>query len=187
MVDAHEEILREFASLELARQYFPMWTEWGIEDESHAVHSLGLSYLLTIGQALGHAACCEYPVAGHLVRADCVWWDKKTREPVALFEFERHKGGGELVEKVRNLMLAWHHAERKPRLLGLVFWTKNFYPIEDGGIRGLWRELERGFEAGGGSSVPPVPARLLRVFECLHVSGRGSRHVLKGFEERRRT
>jgi hypothetical protein len=66
------------------------------------------------------------------------------RAPVALFEFERHKGGSELVCKVQNLLLAYHSLEKRPALLALVFWTKNFYPLSDEGLRELWTIFERG-------------------------------------------
>ena len=143
-----------------------MWTTWGVEDESHTVHSLGLSYLTAIGQSLGYVAAAEYPVAGPAVRADCVWWDASSRRVVAVFEFERHKDGAELVEKTRNLMRAWHAAQGTPPLLGLVLWTKNFFPLDGEATRGLWRELEQGFLDDSRSRIGMVPADRLKVFEC---------------------
>ena len=186
MADVHATLSAEFRKLGIARELFPMWTQWGVEDESVAVHSLGLSYLTTVGQHAGYACCCEYPVAGHKVRADSVWWDRETRVPVALFEFERHKGGSELEDKVKNLLRAYHSLDGAPALLGLVFWTKNFYPLGDQGVRGLWRILERGFEAEDRRRFTPAPTHLLRVYECLHQKGSTGRHTLKQILERRR-
>lgn len=163
-----------------------MWTSWGVEDESHTLHSLGLSYLTAIGQTLGFVAAAEYPVAGPSVRADCVWWDPETRRVAAVFEFERHKDGTELIDKTRNLMRAWHVAGRTPPLLGLVLWTKNFFPLDAGATRGLWRELEQGFLDSARSRVEPVPVDRLKVFECLHLSGPRGTWLLKGFQERGR-
>ena len=186
MVDAYAALTDEFSRLAIARSHFPMWTDWGVEDESVAVHSLGLSYLTTVGQDSGFACCCEYPVAGYKVRADSVWWDKETQVAVALIEFERHKGGNELVDKVQNLLLAYHSLRDKPGLLCLVFWTKNFFPLGDEGVSNLWRIFERGFVAEDRRRVPPASARLLRIFECLHEDAGSGRHTLKKIVERRR-
>ncbi len=186
MADPAGGLRAELRDLTVAGRHFPLWTEWGVEDESTAVHSLGLSYLVTLGQELGYVAACEFPVAGHHVRADAVWWDRTSRAPVALFEFERHKDGSELVAKVRNLMRAWHATEQKPVILGLVFWAKRFYATRPGMVHGLWRELERGFSGPGGRQVPPVPAGLLYVFECLHTDAAPGHHTLRRFKEWRR-
>lgn len=183
MADLAAGLSAELESLQIAHQQFPLWTEWGVADESHAVHSLGLSYLVRVGQELGFVAACEYPVATHEVRADAVWWDRASRQPVAVFEFERFKDGSELVAKVRNLMRAWHTADRSPSLLGLVFWRKHFYSGGADAVAGLWRELERGFRDDVGGQVPPVPTRLLRVYECLHTTDGEGRHTLKRFKE----
>ena len=215
MANAHAALSAELKTLDVARAQFPMWTDWGVEDESVALHSLGLSYLTTVGQHAGYACCCEYPVAGHKVRADSVWWDKEMRTPAALFEFERHKGGTELVDKVcwwdkemrtpaalfeferhkggtelvdkvRNLLRAYHSLKGKPSLLCLVFWTKNFYPLGDEGVRDLWQIFERGFLAEDRCRVPPAATGLLRVYECLHENAGHGRHTLKQITERRR-
>ena len=186
MPDPYALLTDEFSQLAIARSQFPMWTDWGVEDESVAVHSLGLTYLTTVGQQTGYACCCEYPVAGHKVRADSVWWDKETRAPVALFEFERHKGGSELVDKVQNLLRAHHSLKDKPKLLCLVFWTKNFYPLGDEGVANLWQIFERGFVAEDRQRVQPASTRLLRIFECLHEDAGPGRHTLKQIAERRR-
>ena len=186
MADVRAILDAELRTLEVARTHFPVWTDWGVEDQSVAVHSLGLSYLTTVGQRAGFACCCEYPVAGHSIRADSVWWDKQTRAPVALFEFERVKGGSELEDKVKNLLRAYHSLDAAPSLLCLVFWTTNFYPLGDQGVRGLWQILERGFTADDRTRVPPAPIRLLRVYECLHGTAGEGRHTLKRIMERNR-
>ena len=186
MGDPAAGLRAELERLDVARRDFPNWTDWGVADESHAVHSLGLSYLTRVGQELGYVAACEFPVAGHHVRADAVWWDRTTRRPSAMFEFERLKDGSELVGKVRNLMRAWHATEGTATLLGLVFWQKNFFAGSARRVAGLWREMERGFRDGGGADVAPVPTRLLSVYECLHTDASDGGHVLKRFKEWRR-
>lgn len=176
----------EFSALTIARTEFPIWTTWGVEDESTAIHSLGQTYLTTVGQRAGFVGCCEYPVAGPKVRADSVWWDRDRRVPVAAFEFERHKGGDELKRKVRNLLRAYHGLGGRPSLLGLVFWTKNFYPLSDESLRELWRIFQTGFEDEERAHIPPAPLSLLRIFECLHSDAGPGRHTLKEITERRR-
>lgn len=183
MVDLATGLRAELESLQVLRRDFPMWTDWGVADASTAVHSLGQSYLVRVGQELGYVAVCEYPVAGHQVRADAVWWDRGSRMPVACFEFERLKDGSELVAKVRNLMRAWHAADRTPQVLGLVFWQKAFFAGSPERVSGLWRELERGFRDERGAEVGPVPPRLLHVFECLHTDAPEGGHTLKRFKE----
>jgi hypothetical protein len=185
MADAAAALQAEFASLEIARSRFPMWTDWGVADESVAVHSLGLTYLTTIGQAAGFVCCSEFPVDGPKIRADSVWWNGATRQPVAFFEFERHKGGDELRTKVRNLLRAYHSSGGSAELLCLVFWTKNFYPLGDEGLRDLWRTLEHGYETADRIRIPPVPRRLLRIFECLHHEAGPGSHTLQRIIERR--
>jgi hypothetical protein len=186
MADPAAGLRLELERLDVARAQFPLWTEWGVADESYAVHSLGLSYLARVGQELGYMASIEYPVAGHHVRADGVWWDRGTRRPVALFEFERFKDGSELVAKVRNLMRAWHATGRSAEVLGLVFWQKVFYAGSADRVAGLWREFERGFRDDGGAEIGPVPTRLLHVYECLHTDASTGGHTLKRFKEWRR-
>lgn len=186
MADPTGGFRAELDTLTIAKRDFPIWTEWGVADESYTVHSLGLSYLVRLGQELGYVSASDFPVAGYQVRADAVWWDRNTREPVAIFEFERLKGGSELIDKVRNLMRAWHVAQRRPVLLSLVFWQKNFYPGREDRVAGLWKEMERGFRDDGGAVIGAVPARLLSVHECLHSNVSGGKHILKRFKEWRR-
>ncbi|MBT0664922.1 hypothetical protein KI809_11480 [Geobacter pelophilus] len=176
----------EFQQLRLAREHFPMWTEWGIEDAFTAVHSLGLSYLVTVGQALGFAACAEYPVDPS-IRSDGVWWDKVTREPMAIFEFERYKDGSELRDKVQNLLIAYHRLNLQPRLLSLIYWTKNFYPLGDEVTQELWSIVMHGFRTSTGQTITGADPRLLRIFEVQHRAAEGSKFSLKGFSERRRS
>lgn len=186
MVDAGAGLRAEMASLVVARHHFPMWTNWGVADESEAVHSLGLSHLVATGQKLGFAACSDFPVDGARIRADAVWWDTSTRAPAAIFEFERLKDGTELRTKIRNLMRAWHAARSHP-LLGLVFWSKNFFVTGGDCVRDLWSELSRGFEDDRRVRVPAVPVDYLLVFECHHLALPDGRITLKGFTERGRT
>ncbi|MCH8045775.1 MAG: hypothetical protein IID44_18845 [Planctomycetes bacterium] len=178
-----EVLRREFASLSLADEHFPIWRQWGVEDTSVAVHSLGLSYLLTIGQRAGFAACCEFPVDPS-VRADCVWWQKDSHDAVAAFEFERHKNGSELKEKVENLLIAYQRLGQQPRLLSLVFWTKHFYALEPSELEGLWGLFGSGFTTKDGVRIPGADPRRLHIFECTHGDAGADRLLLREINER---
>lgn len=186
MDDFFAPLWEEFRQLHLAREHFPMWTEWGITDAFSTVHSLGLSYLVTIGQSFGFAACADFPV-DLTVRSDGVWWDKTTREPMAVFEFERYKDGSELRDKVQNLLIAYHRLNRQPRILALIYWTKNFYPMRDEVTQELWSIVMQGFRTSSGQTISGADPSLLRIFEVQHRAVEGLRFTLKGFSERRRS
>ncbi len=122
-----DALRQEFATLAFARDMFPMLTQWGVKDESVAVHSLGCNYLSALGRQLGHWAASEYPVrVGHkYVRPDVVWWSRPAGDVALIGEFERFEAGqqSKLVEKARNLMEAYESLQRKPRAILLVAWT----------------------------------------------------------------
>jgi len=103
-----------------------------------------------------------------------------------MFEFERYKGGDELRDKVRNLLLAYHRSKKTPLLLALVLWTKNFYPLEHTELHALWRIFERGFDAEDRSRIPAASPNLLRIFECTHHSTDSGTFILKSITERSR-
>jgi hypothetical protein len=122
-----DAIRQEFTTLAFARDMFPMLTQWGVKDESVAVHSLGCNYLSALGRQLGHWAASEYPVrvGRKYVRPDVVWWSRPAGEAVLIGEFERFDAGqqSKLLEKARNLMEAYDALHRKPRVILLVAWT----------------------------------------------------------------
>lgn len=130
LINETESLLRqEFRSLAVARTQFPMLTDWGIEDFSETVHSLGMNYLASIGRTGGRLALSEYPVrvsAGlegpRHVRPDAVWWDAASRHIELVGEFERYEGQ-ELQDKVRNLLLAHRALGEGPRVLLMMLWT----------------------------------------------------------------
>jgi hypothetical protein len=118
---------REFATLGFARSEFPMLTDWGVIDESVAVHSLGFNYLAALGRHLGFWAATECPirVGKSFLRPDVVWWSKKDGRVSLIGEFERFESGqqAKLVDKARNLMLSYDALEHAPRAMLLVPWT----------------------------------------------------------------
>ena len=121
----------EFETLNFARDAFPMLTDWGVEDFSHTIHSLGCNYLSALGRSLGFWAISDYPVriarvgGAHSVRPDVVWWDKIATEVCLLGEFERFdpRNRAKLVEKAKNLLQVHQQMGNLPRILLLVGWT----------------------------------------------------------------
>lgn len=118
---------REFATLEFAREEFPMLTSWGVKDESICVHSLGFNYLAALGRRLGFWAATEYAirVGKSFVRPDVVWWSRSDGRVALIGEFERFESGqnAKLVDKSKNLMLSYEALGRTPPALLLVPWT----------------------------------------------------------------
>ena len=47
-----KKILEEFSSLSFIAEAFPMLTDWGVEDFSLTIHSLGCNYLSALGRSL---------------------------------------------------------------------------------------------------------------------------------------
>ena len=162
-----EEALRdEFRNLSLARQEFPILTDWGVEDFSETVHSMGINYLTQMGGQLGFIGTSEYPVrlrdprvvsgsAQRWVVPDSVWWDRASRRAVFACEFERYAPGGgkrqDLQSKVRNLLLAHRELGAGPRLLLLMLWTVSGVPVED--TAELTSLIRNGFSFTNGANV----------------------------------
>jgi hypothetical protein len=120
----------EFKTLAFAKSDFPMLTDWGVEDFSVTIHSLGCSYLSALGRRLGWWAMSEYPVrvslgaTGYSLRPDVAWWSRLTPAVALLGEFERFEPGQRnLVAKARNLLRAHHELGEQPRVLLLVAWA----------------------------------------------------------------
>jgi hypothetical protein len=155
-----ERALRsEFQSLAFAKSDFPMLTDWGVEDFSVTIHSLGCSYFSALGRKAGCWATSEYPVrvstgvTGYSIRPDVAWWIRPTPAVVLLGEFERFESGERnLIGKARNLLRAHHELGEQPRVLLLVAWT-----IAGTDLRGLdeVRAVSHdGFRTSDGLVVP---------------------------------
>ncbi|MBT2989950.1 MAG: hypothetical protein KME65_13430 [Candidatus Thiodiazotropha sp. (ex Ctena orbiculata)] len=152
----------EFRSLEFARQAFPMLIDWGVEDFSITVHSLGCNYLSALGRELGFWAISEYPVrvpregAAHSVRPDVAWWARKSGELALLGEFERFvpRMPGKLAEKARNLLQAHHTLGEQPRILLLVGWALAGTDI--GSLDEVRAVVHNGFRPPDAPAVPAL-------------------------------
>ena len=181
MVDL-SQLLEEFQSLSVAREHYPIWTDWGVESVSTSIHSLGLSYLTRLGQEMGYTACQEFPVTAS-IRADCVWWHRETRQPLAFFEFERFKNGVELEDKTKNLLKAYQHHRRLPQLLGLMVWTEDFFPKHQNYFAHLWHLARSGFQTNDGQQIAGLTQADFHIFEFQHTEEK-SRLKLQCIRER---
>ena len=150
----------EFETLAFARDAFPMLTDWGVEDFSHTIHSLGCNYLSALGRELGHWAISDYPVrvsgagGGQSIRPDVVWWDKGTVAAALLGEFERFetRNKSKFLDKARNLLLTHHALGAAPRVLLLVGWT--LAGTECGAMEEVRALIHTGFRSESGISIP---------------------------------
>lgn len=158
----------EFRTLAIAQRYFPLWTTWGIEDVSVGIHSIGLSYLTTLGQHLNFVACAEFPVT-ESIRADTIWWEATTRKPIAVFEFERFKDGSELLSKCKNLLQCYVAYQRSPEVLGLCIWTKQFYPLDISYLTQLQLIIRQGFSNNSGKWIPGLTGKIFYLWEFQHM------------------
>ena len=158
-----------------------MLSDWGVKDEDTLIHSLGCSYWMQLGHHLGFSGAVEIPAplqyaerAKHDVRSDAVWFDKLTRRPKLIVEFERYSGTKsdqeKLVGKVKNLLLAHQRWLVQPELLVLAYWTPGLKAMPDyDALRNLFAN---GFTLGYGDRVegsnPKQLVLMNFVFECDH-------------------
>ena len=177
----------EFQSLTVAKEELPPLTDWGVEDFSETVHSLGIHYLALIGRRGGWIAVPEYPVrltlpSGQLadgpifVKPDVVWWNRESRQAELIAEFERYEPGLTkrqiLQEKVRNLLLAHRALGPAPRSLVLVLWTVSGMPIQ--GRDDLTALIRSGFNQPGGVRICGLePESRFHIFTAVFASSGG--------------
>lgn len=148
-------------TVEAAAACLPMWTDWGVRDAGHLIHSLGCTFLTASGHSLGFASVSEVPAPrdgplGNLVedvRSDSVWFDRKTQRIALVAEFERYCGKQkDLSPKVESLLLALQRWNSPAPTLLLAYWTIGLVTVPD---HDKLRSIVRGgFRATGGLWVP---------------------------------
>lgn len=159
----------EFRSLALLRREFPLLADWGVPDVGLAIHSLGLNYLAALGRDLGCPAVTEFPLTpvgsqsdqalsafdGLEVRPDVIWFDRCSRAPIFLAEFERFDDlparRNVLAEKAENLVLAHHLTGSPPVILLLALWT--FTGVRVTGLAEINTRVRSGFRREGGARI----------------------------------
>lgn len=143
--------LQNFQTAEI----LPILTDWGVQDEGVCIHSLGVTFLTILGHRLGYVAVAEMPApkqgkyahVGDDVRSDSVWFDRASRYPLLIAEFERYNGfvdKTKLEGKVNNLLLAQHRWNETAELLMLAYWTKGLVSLPEHAELG--QIIKRGFE-----------------------------------------
>lgn len=154
-------IRNEFQSLEFVRESFPMLTNWGVEDFSVTIHSLGCNYLSALGRSLGFWSMSEYPVkvtqgTAISIRPDVVWWGKPNGSVSLIGEFERFEPGKKqkLIDKARNLLQAHHELGEDSRILLLLTWT--LAGVDRGGLDEIRAIAHNGFKTNSGHIVPGI-------------------------------
>lgn len=161
-------------TIDTCRAHLPMWTDWGVSDAGHLIHSLGCTLLTTTGRDLGFAAVSEVPaprqgIVGHIdedVRSDSVWFDRSTRQPVLIAEFERYAGKQkDLGPKLETLLLAQQRWECPSATLMLAYWTVGLVTLPDhDGLRSIVRS---GFRAMSGVRVPGNPSTRVLFYQFV--------------------
>jgi len=176
-----KKIIEEFNSLSFIAEAFPMLTDWGVEDFSLTIHSLGCNYLSALGRSLDFWAMSEYPVrlltnGLGSIRPDAVWWKKPDRDIILLGEFERFdpSNKNKIVEKARNLIQAHHEVGDRPRILVLMVWTMAGTDLSF--LKSVQKIANEGFRTNNGKLIPGigssssfmVPAAVFSVSNGLH-------------------
>ncbi|MCG7584802.1 hypothetical protein [Photobacterium sp. OFAV2-7] len=156
-----ELICQQFNESDFISRTYPALTEWGVKDEDVILHSLGCSVWNTLGHELGLMAVVEAPApvgAGNDIRSDSVWFDRQSRQPEVLVEFERYDGTvrdkQKIEHKLSNLMEAYHRWECKPTVLILSIWSQGVVSAPD--ITGLYQRFSRGTTNSKGMFIPGI-------------------------------
>lgn len=165
-------------TIEAATSHLPMWTQWGVRDVGHLIHSLGCTLLTAAGRDLGFAAVSEVPAPreGVLacveqdVRSDSVWFERATHRVVLLAEFERYSGKQkDLSPKVETLLLAQQRWDCANATLLLAYWSIGLVTLPDhDSLRNIVRS---GFQATGGVRVPGNPSARLIFYQFVVRAG----------------
>jgi len=165
-------------TIEAAASHLPIWTEWGVRDVGHLVHSLGCTFLTAIGRDLGFASVTEVPAPregalAHVeedVRSDSVWFDRSTRRVALVAEFERYAGKQkDLCPKAETLLLAHHRWACEEATLLLAYWSVGLVSLPDhDSLRNI---VWGGFSATGGVRVAGNPRAKLVFYQFVVRAG----------------
>lgn len=170
-----------------------MLSDWGVKDEDTLIHSLGCSYWMQLGHYLGFSGAVEIPAplqyairAKHDVRSDAVWFDKLSKQPKLVVEFERYAGTksdqDKLIGKVKNLLLAHRRWSLQPELLVLAYWTPGLKAIPD--HQELKELFCKGFMLGNGERVEGANPKQLVIMNFVFGCDQQGVHKLVDVIER---
>lgn len=165
-------------TIEAASSHLPMWTDWGVRDVGHLIHSLGCTFLTAAGRDLGFAAVSEVPAPrerrlAHIeedVRSDSVWFDRTTRRVALVAEFERYAGKQkDLSPKIEALLLSQQRWGCEDATLLLAYWSIGLVTLPD--HDSLHSIVRGGFSAMGGVRVPGNPKARLIFYQFIVRAG----------------
>lgn len=187
---ANLDAMHDRLTVEQASVFVPMWTAWGVRDSGPLVHSLGCTFLTSLGHQIGFASLAEAPAPrsgpyAHVeedVRSDSVWFERFTRRVALIAEFERYAGKQkDLSPKVESLLLAQQRWACEDATLLLAYWTIGLVSLPDhDGLRDIARS---GFLAMGGVRVPGNPTAKVVFYQFIVREGRDGNlrleHILR--------
>ena len=150
--------------------------DWGVRNEDALLHTLGINLFAGLARAAGYVGLAEFPVPRaqqwqhKLVRVDSAWFDRVTRRPVVLVEFERFSIET-VLGKLTNLYVAAHGCEVAPDLLLLCLWA-----MDGDSVDTKWFDADRSLPVSGGpvvrrpelSSIILIQAVVGRQSDVLH-------------------
>lgn len=180
--DTEKKIHKEFQNLAFMGDAFPMLTEWGVEDFSLLIHSLGCNYLSALGREFNFWAMSEYPVRiktgeSRSIRPDTVWWKKPDKEVILLGEFERFEPSHKqkIIAKARNLIKAHYEIGDGPRILLLMIWAMAGTDL--GFLSTIKAMANEGFRDNG-VLIPGIgPSTVFMVGASVFVNSNGSHRL----------
>lgn len=139
---------------DVIRSEVPMLSaDWGAKDEDALLHTLGINLFAGLARAAGYVGLVEFPVPRaqqwqrKLVRVDSAWFNRATRQPVVLVEFERFSMET-VLEKLTNLYVAAHGCEVAPDVLILCIWALDGDPVDT-----KWFDPHKQLTVSGGPVV----------------------------------
>lgn len=152
----------EFEDFAVGYRHFPSLFQLGVADS--AVHSAGVSYLLSLGLESGIPAIAEYPVSIHAIEPwkqhgrvlpDSIWFHPKTHQPWIAFEFERFERGDEnkIRGKVENLILSYHLSQKTIELCVFIYWLRS--SLAPRSMAPIFNTISKGFQKQGYKVSPP--------------------------------
>lgn len=166
-IDIEAFLDQEFKDLTICKNKFPMFFNSSLSDP--VIHSVGVSYLLSLGLELNLPSIAEYPITIHAnnnwrefgrIFPDSVWFNSETNNPFVTIEFERFERGDEdkITTKVKNLILSYYQSQESVELIILVYWLRSNNAPKS--IEPLKKIFIEGFVQNG-KKVPPPKCKLL--------------------------
>lgn len=153
---------------DVIRRDVPMLaSDWGVKDEDALLHTLGINLFASLGRAAGFVGLAEFPVPRatqwqrKVVRVDSAWFDRSTRRPIVLVEFERYSMET-VLEKLTNLYVAAHGCEVTPELLLLCIWAVDGDPVD-----ARWFDANRALPVSGGPVVRRPEASSVMLLQAV--------------------